>query len=158
MAERIPITRQGLERIRSELQRLMTVERPDIQKALSEAREHGDLRENAEFHAAKEKQSFIEGRIQELNARMPSFQVVEPSENKTGSIAFGATVTIEDVDTAEVFRYQIVGPDEADMNHKRISFQSPIARALMGNRAGDVVVVTVPRGRMEVEITAVVYE
>ncbi len=135
----------------------MTVERPNIQKAIAEAREHGDLRENAEFHAAKEKQSFIEGRIQEINGRMASFQVVNPADNRTGSIAFGATVTIEDLDTEEIHRYQIVGPDEADMERKRISFQSPIARALIGNRAGDVVVVQVPRGKMEVEITEVVY-
>ncbi len=158
MADRIPITKQGLERIKSELKQLMTVERPNIQKAIAEAREHGDLRENAEFHAAKEKQSFIEGRIQEINGRMPSFQVVNPADNKTGSIAFGATVTIEDLDTEETHRYQIVGPDEADMERKRISFQSPIARALIGNRAGDVVVVHVPRGKMEVEITEGVYE
>ncbi len=158
MADRIPITRQGLDRLKSELQRLMSVDRPNIQKAILEAREHGDLRENAEFHAAKERQGFIEGRIQELQGKIAKFQVVEPAENSKDSIAFGATVTIEDVDTEETFRYQIVGPDEADTGQNRISFQSPIARALIGSRVGDVVVVEVPRGRMEVEITEVAYE
>lgn len=158
MAERIPITKDGLERLKAELQHLLTVKRPSIQKAIAEAREHGDLKENAEYHAAKEKQSFIEGRIQEINGRMPSFQVVNPAENKKDSVAFGATVTIEDLDTEEIHRYQIVGPDEADLEQKRISFLSPIARALIGARAGDVVVVQAPRGKMEVEITEVVYE
>ena len=158
MAERIPITRQGLERLKSELQKLLSVERPNIKKAIAEAREHGDLRENAEFHAAKEKQSFIEGRIQEINARFANLQVVEPADNKSGNIAFGATVTIENVDTEEVYRYQIVGPDEADTQENKISFLSPVAKALIGFKVGDVVTVIIPKGRMEVEVTEVLYQ
>lgn len=158
MAERIPITKNGLEALKLELQRLLSVDRPEITKAIGVAREHGDIRENAEFHAAKEKQAFIEGRIQQINGRMAAFQVVDPKENKSESIAFGATVTIENLETEETDRYQIVGPDEANMEKKRISFQSPIARALIGSKVGDVVRVVVPKGNIEVEITAVSYE
>ncbi len=157
MADRVPITKQGLEKLKAELQHLMRVERPGIQKAISEAREHGDLRENAEFHAAKEKQSFIEGRIQEINGRLANLQVVDPAEFNSDQIAFGATVTIENLESEETFQYQIVGPDEADTEVNRISFQSPIARALIGSRVGDVVTVDIPRGRIEVEITEVRY-
>ncbi len=157
MADRIPITRQGLEKIKEELKTLMAVERPRIQKAISEAREHGDLRENAEFHAAKEKQSFIEGRIQEINGRMPHYHVVDPAASRSESIQFGATVTIENLDTEESYSYQIVGPDEADLQKYRISFKSPIASALIGKKLGDVVTVEIPRGKIEVEITDVSY-
>ena len=158
MPERIPITKQGLEKLKAELQHLMRVERPGIQKAIAEAREHGDLRENAEFHAAKEKQSFIEGRIQAINARFANLQVVDPAEYKSDSIAFGATVTIENLDTEETSRYQIVGPDEANMEENRISFQSPVARALIGGKVGDVLTLNVPKGKVEVEITDVRYQ
>lgn len=157
MAERIPITKGGLVKLKAELQHLMSVERPGIKKAIAEAREHGDLKENAEYHAAKEKQSFIEGRIQEINGRFANLQVVEPAEFKSESIAFGATVTIENLDTEETFRYQIVGPDEANMEENRISFQSPVARALIGGKVGDVVTLDIPKGKTEVEITEVLY-
>ncbi|MCZ6531863.1 MAG: transcription elongation factor GreA [SAR324 cluster bacterium] len=157
MSERIPITQEGLDKLKSELHHLLSVERPGIQKAIAEAREHGDLRENAEFHAAKERQSFIEGRIQEINARLAYLYVVDPADSKSDSIAFGATVTIENLDTEESYRYQIVGPDEADMQSNRISFQSPIAKALIGNKVGDVVTVLIPKGKIEVEITEVLY-
>jgi len=152
---RIPITRQGLEKIKAELKTLLTVERPAIQKAIAEAREHGDLRENAEFHAAKERQSFIEGRIGEINARLASFHVVDPAQHKSSRIAFGATVRLENLETGEQLTYQIVGPDEADLQANRISFQSPIARALIGREEGEVVAIAVPKGQVEVEITAV---
>ena len=135
----------------------MTVERPGIQRAIAEAREHGDLKENAEYHAAKEKQSFIEGRIQEINARFANLQVVNPAEFQSDSIAFGATVTIENLDTEETSRYQIVGPDEANIETNRISFQSPVARALMGSKVGDVVTLDIPKGKVEVEVTEVLY-
>ncbi len=158
MADRIPITKQGLEQLKSELHQLMSVGRPNIKKAIAEAREHGDLKENAEYHAAKEKQSFIEGRIQEINARFANLQVVEPADNKSENIAFGATVTIENVDTEEVHRYQIVGPDEADTQKNRISYLSPIAKALIGSKAGDVVTVNIPKGKIEVEVTEVLYQ
>lgn len=158
MADRIPITKAGLEKLKAEHKHLLGVERPSIQKAIAEAREHGDLRENAEYHAAKDKQSFIEGRIQEINARFANLQVVNPAELKTDSIAFGATVTIENLDTEETSRYQIVGPDEANLEENRISFQSPVARALIGSKVGDVVTLNVPKGKIEVEITEVLYQ
>lgn len=157
MSELIPITKSGLENLKAELKRLMTVERPAVQKALAEARAHGDLSENAEYSAAKERQSFIEGRIQQLNARLGKFQVVDPAQSNVPHVAFGATVTIENVDTEEVSTYQIVGPDEADLQANRISFQSPIAKALIGKMPGDVVKIAIPRGTIEVEIMDVNY-
>jgi transcription elongation factor GreA len=158
MESRIPITRRGFESLKAELQTLMSKERPAIQKAIAEARAHGDLRENAEYHAAKEKQSFIEGRIQEINGRMANLQVVEPGQSRTDSIAFGATVTLAYVDSVETLNYQIVGPDEADIKANRISYLSPIARALIGKKSGEVVTVRVPKGEVEVEINSIRYE
>jgi transcription elongation factor GreA len=153
MSDRIPITREGYERIKSELQTLLSVERPAIQKAISEARAHGDLRENAEFHAAKEKQSFIEGRIQEINAKLAMFHVVDAAKTQSETVIFGTRVTVENLETGEAMTYRIVGPDEADIKQGMISVQSPIARALIGKKVGDVVPVDIPRGRIEVEIT-----
>jgi transcription elongation factor GreA len=158
MDGRIPITRRGFQALKSELQQLMSKERPAIKRAIAEARAHGDLRENAEYHAAKEKQSFIEGRIQQINAKLGLFQVVEPGHGRSDAIAFGATVTLAFVETEETLQYQIVGPDEADIKANRISYQSPIARALIGKRSGDVVLVQVPKGQVEVEISAILYE
>ncbi len=157
MEERIPITKEGLAKIKDELANLVSVERPAVQKAIAEAREHGDLRENAEYHAAKEQQGFIEGRIQEINARLPKYHVVDPATQQTEKIVFGAKVTMENLDSGEILSYQIVGPDEADLKANRISFQSPIARALIGKELGDVVRVNIPRGEIEVEITEVEY-
>ena len=157
MNELIPITKSGLENLKAELKRLMTVERPAVQKALAEARAHGDLSENAEYSAAKERQSFIEGRIQQLNAKLPKLQVIDPAQSTVPHVAFGATVTIENIDTEEVSTYQIVGPDEADLQANRISFQSPIAKALIGKMPGDVVKIAIPRGTIEVEIRDVNY-
>lgn len=157
MTDRIPITKAGLEKLKAELQHLTAVERPAIQKAIAEAREHGDLRENAEYHAAKERQGFIEGRIQELNARLPRLQVVNPADQDSDTIVFGAKVTLENLDTGDTLHYQIVGPDEADLKAHRISFQTPIAKALIGKGVGDVVTVQIPRGMIEVEITDVEY-
>jgi transcription elongation factor GreA len=157
MTERIPITQAGLDKLKAELQHLTAVERPAIQRAIAEAREHGDLRENAEYHAAKERQGFIEGRIQEINARLPRLQVVDPSRQDTDQIVFGAKVTLENLETGETLHYQIVGPDEADLKAHRISFQTPIAKALIGKNVGDVVTVLIPRGQIEVEITGVEY-
>ena len=157
MTDRIPITKAGLVKIKEELHHLISVQRPAVQRAIAEAREHGDLRENAEYHAAKERQSFIEGRIQEINAKFPKFQAVDPAQQNTESVVFGATVTLENVESGDVLTYQIVGPDEADIKHNRISVQSPIARALIGRSVGDVVAVTIPRGQIEVEITDVAY-
>ncbi len=157
MEGKIPITKQGLENLKTELQQLMGKERPSIKKAIAEARAHGDLRENAEYHAATERQSFIEGRIQEINARMANLQVVDPSQNRSDVVAFGAMVTLSYVDTEEALCYQIVGPDEADIKANRISYLSPIARALIGKRSGDVVRVQIPKGLIEVEISEVAY-
>lgn len=157
MTDRIPITKEGLEKIKAELHQLITVERQAVKKDISEAREHGDLKENAEYAAAKERQSFIEGRIQEINSRMPKFQVVDPSAQVSDKVIFGAKVTIENVDSGESLTYQIVGPDEADLKMNKISVLSPVAKALIGKGVGDVVVVEIPRGKMEVEISAVRY-
>jgi transcription elongation factor GreA len=157
MTDRIPITKDGLEKIKAELHQLITVERQAVKKDISEAREHGDLKENAEYAAAKERQSFIEGRIQEINSRMPKFQVVDPSAHDSDTVIFGAKVTIENVDSGESLTYQIVGPDEADLKMNKISVLSPVAKALIGKEVGDVVIVEIPRGKMEVEISAVRY-
>ncbi len=160
MDDRIPITKRGLGALKAELNILMTKERPAIKKAIAEARAHGDLRENAEYHAAKEKQSFIEGRIQEINAKLPNFHVVEPGSARGDgqTVIFGATVTLSYVEREEVLVYQIVGPDEADIKASRISYQSPIAKALIGRRTGEVIVVQIPKGRVEVEISEVDFE
>lgn len=157
MTDRILITKGGLEKIKAELHQLITIDRQAIKKDISEAREHGDLKENAEYHAAKEKQSFIEGRIQEINGRMPMFQAVDPSTLDSDKVIFGAKVTFADGDSGESLTYQIVGPDEADLKMNKISILSPVARALIGKEVGDVVIVEIPRGKMEVEITAVRY-
>jgi transcription elongation factor GreA len=158
MESRIPITRRGFEALKTELQTLMSRDRPAIKKAIAEARAHGDLRENAEYHAAKEKQSFIEGRIQEINARLAKLHVVDPEQSRAEAVTFGATVTLAYVDSEETLRYQIVGPDEADIKANRISYQSPIAQALIGKRTGDVVMVRAPKGDVEVEIGSIHYE
>jgi transcription elongation factor GreA len=157
MSDQTPITPSGLESLKAELKRLMSVERPAVQKALAEARAHGDLSENAEYSAAKERQSFIEGRIQQLNAKLSNVHVIDPARTNAPHVAFGATVTIENVDTEEVSTYQIVGPDEADIQANRISFQSPIAKALIGRMPGDVIKIAVPRGTIEIEVKEVLY-
>ena len=155
--DRIPITKAGLDKLKAELQHLTAVERPSIQKQIAEAREHGDLRENAEYHAAKERQGFIEGRIQEINGRLPRLHVVDTAQQASDTIMFGARVTMENLDSGETLHYQIVGPDEANLKENRISFLTPIAKALIGKGVGDVVKVQIPKGQIEVEITSVEY-
>jgi len=157
MESKIPITKIGLDRLKEELHTLISVDRTQIKKDIAEAREHGDLKENAEYHAAKEQQGFIEGRIQELSGKLPLFQVVDPARNQSSSVAFGATVTLQNLETEEEMYYQIVGPDEANLEEGRISYLSPIASALIGKEEGDVVPVVIPRGRIEVEIRKVQY-
>ncbi len=157
MSEQIPITKIGMEQLKQELERLVSVERPAIKKSIAEAREHGDLRENAEYHAAKERQGFIEGRIQEINARLPKLQVVEFSDHPSDRIAFGATVYLEDQDTGEELCYQIVGPDEADLKQNRISFQTPVGRALIGKKIDDMVEIHIPKGCLNVLIAKINY-
>ncbi|MSP88002.1 MAG: transcription elongation factor GreA [Alphaproteobacteria bacterium] len=144
--EKVPMTAAGLERLRDELRQLKTVERPAIIKAIAEARTHGDLSENAEYHAARERQSFIEGRIIELGDKTGRAEVIDVSKLSGKVVMFGATVTLVDDDTDEKSAYQIVGQDEADIASKRLSVTSPLARALIGKTVGDTVEVTTPRG------------
>jgi len=154
---RDPLTRAGADRLREELERLKKKERPAIIEAIAEARAHGDLKENAEYHAAREQQGFIEGRIQQLEATLSSAQVIDVKAlNPGGKVVFGATVTVADENGDET-RYQIVGDLEADIKQNRIAISSPIARALIGKEEGDVGVVTAPGGERELEIVDVEY-
>ena len=153
---RIPMTVQGEKALREELHTLKTVKRPQVIEAISDAREHGDLKENAEYHAAREQQSFIEGRIQEIESKLSASQVIDvKSIPHTGKVIFGTTVSMINLDTDENVRYQIVGDDEADIKAGKISDSSPIARAIMGKEEGDVVGVKVPDGVIEYEIDEV---
>ena len=154
--EKIPMTRAGFTALDEELKRLKSVERPAIIKAISEAREHGDLSENAEYHSAREKQSFIEGRIKELESVIGRAEVIDPSK-LSGPIKFGATVTIVDEDTDEERTYQIVGEPEADLEKGLLNIRSPIARALIGKDAGDSVEVRTPGGEKSYEVLSVKY-
>lgn len=156
--KRIPLTVSGAEALKSELKQLKSVERPNVVKAIAEARAHGDLSENAEYEAAKEKQAFVEGRIRELEYKLSVAEIIDPkSLHAEGKILFGATVTIENLDTEEQVTYQIVGEDEADLKHNKISVHSPIARSLIGKEAGDTVDLETPSGSKELEILKVEY-
>ena len=154
----VPLTVKGAEKLRAELQNLKAVQRPAIITAISEARSHGDLSENAEYAAAKERQSFIEGRIAELESKLSNCQLIDPTLLETdGRCVFGATVDLEDMASREVVTYQIVGDEEADIKEGKISISSPIARALIGKYAGDVAEVQAPSGLREYEILDVKY-
>jgi len=155
--EKFPLTKKGFERLEQELKNLKGVERPNIIAAIAEARSHGDLSENAEYSAAKEKQSFIEGRIQELEAVVSRAQVIDPTEITGDIVRFGATVSVIDVDTDKENRYQIVGDYEADINQNRISLSSPLAKALIGREVGDEVNYMAPGGQKTFEILEVSY-
>jgi len=158
MSAKVPLTLRGVEKLREELKRLKSVERPAIVKAIAEARAHGDISENAEFHAAKEQQSFLEGRIAEIENKLGNAQVVDVTKvNAGGKVVFGATVKIADAESGKESRYQIVGEDEADSKSGLISINSPIARALIGKKEGDVVEVAAPGGTRELEILGVEY-
>jgi transcription elongation factor GreA len=158
MPGKVPITIAGAEKLRAELQELKTVQRPAISHALAEARGHGDISENAEYHAAKERQGFIEGRIAELEAKLANAQVINPALLEAdGRCVFGATVDLEDRKSGEAVTYQIVGDDEADIKHGKISISSPIARALIGKYPGDIAEVRAPGGVREYEILDVKY-
>jgi transcription elongation factor GreA len=150
-----PMTQEGYDLLKQELKHLTTVERPDVINAIAEARAHGDLSENAEYHAAKERQGYIEGRIQELNGKLASANVIDVSKLSGDKIVFGATVSFVDVDTEEEKRYKIVGEDEADLEQNQISVNSPIARALIGKKEGDTLVIPIPKGSIEVEVLEV---
>ena len=155
---KMPITPQGYKKLKEELDKLLKVERPQNIKAIAEARAHGDLSENAEYHAAKERQSFIVGRIQELQSRLALSQVIDPASISQDKIAFGATVKLLDVDSDEEKKYMLVGPDESDIKQGRISIQSPIARSLIGKEEGDVVIVQAPAKTIEYEILEIRFE
>ncbi|MBW2674515.1 MAG: transcription elongation factor GreA [Deltaproteobacteria bacterium] len=156
--DKFPITRAGFERLKEELARLKKVEVPANIKDIEVAREHGDISENAEYAAAKERQSFIQGKIQELENNLASSNVVELKDLTDERVVFGATVTIEDVNTGEVTRYQLVGPFEADMSRNQISVTSPIGKALIRKEPGDEVRVTTPGGVRELEIVDITIE
>ena len=154
--QKFPMTLEGEQALRDELQRLKTVDRPTVIEAIAEAREHGDLKENAEYHAAREQQGFIEGRIQEIEGKLGNAQVIDiTSIPHSGKVLFGTTVRIINVDTDEEVEYKIVGEDEADIKNNRISISSPIARALIGKEEGDIVPVKIPSGMVEYEINEV---
>jgi transcription elongation factor GreA len=154
----MPITARGAEKLRDELRRLKTEARPRIIQAIAEARGHGDLKENAEYHAAKEEQGFIEGRIQEIESRLANAEIVDVTRlPNTGRVVFGATVQLIDEADGRNVRYQIVGEEEADIAEGRISIASPIARAMIGRQEGDVAVVAAPGGERSYEIVRVEY-
>lgn len=155
---KVPLTVAGAAKLRDELQRLKTIERPAVIAAIAEARSHGDLSENAEYDAAKERQGFIEGRIKELEGKLSNAQIIDPKLlDADGRCVFGATVDLEDLDSSQNVTYQIVGEDEADIKAGKISVSSPIARALIGKYAGDVAEVQAPGGVREYEILDVRY-
>jgi len=158
MSSKVPMTARGEQLLREELADLKSNQRPRVIQAIAEAREHGDLKENAEYHAAREQQSFIEGRIKEIDAKLSHAQVIDVTQMPaTGKVIFGATVSLLDLDTDKKIVYQIVGDDEADLKKQRISFASPVARALITKLAGDEVSVETPGGTREYEIVAVEY-
>jgi transcription elongation factor GreA len=153
--QRIPLTAEGFRALESELKTLKTEERPAVIQAISEARAHGDLSENAEYHAAKERQSFIEGRVLELEDKLARADVIDTSKLKGDTVKFGATVKVTDEDTGESFTYKIVGDDEADVSKKKISISSPIARAMIGKEEGDTAEVSAPGGAKSFEIVSI---
>lgn len=155
----IPMTEHGAQLLRDELKRLKTVERPRIVAAIADAREHGDLKENAEYHAAREQQGFCEGRIQEIESKLSNAQIIDVTKvPNNGKVIFGSTVTVYNTKTDEEVTYKIVGDDEADIKSNLISVNSPIARALIGKEIDDVATVTTPNGEVEYEVVAVEYK
>ena len=157
MSERIPMTRAGYDKLTEELKRLKTVDRRTISKEIEVARAHGDISENAEFHAAKEMQSLVEGRIRTIEDRLARAQVIDPGSTPPDSIRFGVTVDLEDAGTGETVSYTIIGEDEADLARGEISVTSPVARALLGKAIGDSVMVRVPKGTREFEVLEIRY-
>jgi transcription elongation factor GreA len=154
----VPLTKRGAALLRDELQRLKSVERPAVVNSIAEARAQGDLSENAEYDAAKEKQGFIEGRIAELESKLAAAQVIDPTAVEAeGRVIFGATVELEETASGDTVTYQIVGDDEADIDHDLVSISSPIARALIGKSEGDIASVQAPSGAREYEIISVKY-
>ena len=155
---KVPMTIEGAERLKAELHRLRTIERPAVIMAIAEARSHGDLSENADYDAAKERQGFIEGRIAEVESKLANAQVIDPASiDADGRVVFGATVDLEDAESGDKVTYRIVGDDEADIKHGKISVSSPIARALIGKSEGDTADVQAPGGVRSYEVLAVRY-
>lgn len=155
---KVPMTQQGKKLLEEELKNLLTVERPAIVKAIEVARGHGDLSENADYSAAKERQSFIEGRIQEINSKLARAEVIQPSLLKGDRIMFGATVLLEDHTTGKQVTYQIVGVDEANLKAGKISVTSPLARAMIGKKEGEDIKVQAPKGMLHYEVIQVLYQ
>ncbi|MBI4817509.1 MAG: transcription elongation factor GreA [Deltaproteobacteria bacterium] len=155
MADRFPMTLTGVQKLRDELLRLKTVERPEATRAIEEARAHGDLSENAEYHAARERQSFLEGRIKEVESKLSLAEVIDPSKLSGDRVVFGATVTVRDTESDDEKTYQIVGVDEADLKSGKISVTSPIARGMIGKRLGDEVIIRSPGGEKVYELLQV---
>jgi len=156
--KKIPMTPEGYQKLKEELERLLKIERPQIIKAIAEARSHGDLSENAEYHAAKERQSFIEGRIQELQNKLALAHVIDPSKIVQDKIAFGATVKVLDIDTSEEKSFTLVGPEEADIKNGKISIHSPVGRSLIGKSIGENVTINAPAKTLEYEILEIRFE
>ena len=156
--EKVPMTVRGKKMLDEELKHLMTVERPTIVKAIEVARGHGDLSENADYSAAKERQGFIEGRIQDINGKLARAQVIDPSTIKSEKVVFGATVVVLETESDKQITYQIVGVDEADIKSGKVGISSPIARALIGKSEGDEVIVHAPKGQVHYEVLKIKYE
>lgn len=156
--ESVPMTREGRDKLAAELKQLKSTERPNVIKEIATAREHGDLSENAEYDAAKEKQAFIEGRIQELEDKLARAEVIDPAEIDSDQIKFGATIELLDMESEEKKKYQLVGGEEADVKEGRLSIQSPIAKALLNKKVGDEVTIKVPKGEVEYQILSIKYE
>ena len=155
--QRVPLTPEGFQKLQEELEHLLKVERPQNIQAIAEARAHGDLSENAEYHAAKERQSFLEGRIQELKSKIALADVIDPSKIKQSKIAFGAKVKVLDTGADEEYEFILVGPEEADVKQGKISLSSPVGRALIGKEEGDTVVIKAPARTIEYEIVEIRY-
>ncbi|HXX53640.1 MAG TPA: transcription elongation factor GreA [Thermodesulfovibrionales bacterium] len=158
MQKRVPVTPEGFQKLQEELERLIKVERPKNIQAIAEARAHGDLSENAEYHAAKERQSFLEGRIRELQGKLSLAEVIDPSKINQSRVAFGAKVKVLDVQADEEYTFTLVGAEEADVKHGKISVSSPVGKSLLGKEVGDSVTIKAPARTMEYEILEINFE
>lgn len=156
--QRIPLTPEGFRKLQEDLEKLLKVDRPNNIKAIEEARAHGDLSENAEYHAAKEQQSFIAGKIQELKSKIAMAQVIDPSKIRQSSVAFGAKVKVLDIEADEEYIFNLVGPEEADVKQGKISLSSPVGKALIGKEVGDTAVIKAPARTIEYEILEINFE
>jgi transcription elongation factor GreA len=156
--QRIPLTPEGFRKLQEDLEKLLKVDRPNNIKAIAEARAHGDLSENAEYHAAKEQQSFIVGKIQELKSKIALAQVIDPSKIRQSSVAFGAKVKVLDIEADEEYTFNLVGPEEADVKQGKISLSSPVGKALIGKEVGDTAVIKAPARTIEYEILEINFE